>query len=57
MDSKWYFPIILCILALASLAAAVVLELTGNDATHAWEGFALIVAFLVGVHVPAPSQP
>jgi hypothetical protein len=52
----WYLSVIIAVLALASLAAAVVLQLTGNDATHAWEGFALLVAFLVGVHVPSPTQ-
>lgn len=55
MNSSWYLTVILGALALAALAAAVVLQLAGSDATHAWEGFAILVAYFAGVHVPAPA--
>lgn len=56
MDAKWYTSIIVGVLALAALSAAVILQLNGSDATHAWEGFGGLVIFFGGVHVPAPSQ-
>lgn len=52
--SPWVLSIIIAVLALAALAAAVVLQLTGNDATKAWEGFGGLVVFFGGVHVPSP---
>jgi hypothetical protein len=55
IPTGWYLTVVIAVLAIASLAAAVVLQLTGNDATHAWLGFAGLVVFLTGVHVPPPS--
>lgn len=56
MDSKWYISVLVGVLALASLAAAVTLQLNGSDASHAWEAFGGLVIFFGGVHVPAPTQ-
>lgn len=52
----WYTSVIVGVLAALSLSAAVILQLAGDDATRAWEGFALFGAFFAGVHVPAPTQ-
>lgn len=56
MDSRWYISVITGVLALACLAAAVTLQLNGDDATKAWEAFGGLVIFFGGVHVPAPTQ-
>lgn len=52
----WMLSIIVAVLTALALAAAVVLQLTGNDATKAWEAFAGLVVFFGGIHVPSPVQ-
>jgi hypothetical protein len=56
VDGKWYTSIIVGVLALAALAAAVILQLNGDDASKAWDLCAGLAVFFAGVHVPAPTQ-
>lgn len=52
----WLITVTVAVLTLAAMIAAVVLQLTGNDATHAWEAFAGLVVFFGGIHIPSPVQ-
>lgn len=52
-----YLPVILALLAFASLAGAVVLAALHNpQAKEAWTAFIAFAAALLGVHIPAPSN-
>ena len=47
--------LVLAALAGAALVGAVVLSALGNtDADTSWKAFLALVAYLVGVHTPAP---
>lgn len=52
-----YLPIILAVLALASLVAAVTLQILHDDPSNEWTAFLSFSAALLGVHIPAPVQP
>jgi len=45
----------LLILALASLVAATVLTITGDQSSVAWGAFSTIVGALVGQYLPTPK--
>jgi len=47
---------ILIILTIATLATAIVLQFTHNDASNAWAAFTAVLGFLVGLHVPKPQS-
>ena len=53
--NDWILVPILAVVVLSSLAAGIILEIYGLDASKAWEGFAAALGALVGVHVPQPS--
>jgi hypothetical protein len=44
------------VLAIATLATAIVLEFVHIDATNAWSAFSAVLGFLVGLHVPKPQS-
>ena len=46
----------LLVLALASLAAAVTLEILGDDSQKAWAAFGGLLTFFAGVHVKSPTD-
>ena len=46
----------LLILAVATLAGAVVLTITDNEAAVAWGAFSTIVGALVGQYLPVPTE-
>ncbi len=53
MSSLTSIPIVVlaALLSLATLAAAVALELTGHDPTQAWTGFGLALGATIGLPV------
>lgn len=50
----YLLTIIVALLAVIALAAAVALQVTGNDASKAWDAFGGFAVFFAGVHVPSP---
>lgn len=52
--SSKLLPVLLAVLALASLAGAVTLEALHLDATNAWGAFVSFSSVFVGVHIPVP---
>lgn len=56
MSSALSLRVTLLTLALASLAGAVSLELTGNDPYEAWGAFIALVGVLTGQQLPTPAN-
>lgn len=58
MSPRW-LPLIVAVLALASLTAAVTLTLAASaaDAREAWTAFVGLIAYFAGVHTPPPLPP
>ena len=48
--------VVVALLVVAALAAAVTLQILGDDATKAWDAFGVFAGFFAGVHVRAPGQ-
>jgi hypothetical protein len=48
--------LVLIALAVATLAAAVALELAGHGTSDAWNAFAGVVGLLVGQHLDKPTR-
>jgi len=48
--------VVIALLVVASLAAAVTLQILGDDATKAWDLCVGFAVFFGGVHVKAPGQ-
>lgn len=54
--SPRYLPVLVALLTLASLVAAVCLDIWAKqDASEAWTAFLAFGGTLLGIHIPAPS--
>lgn len=51
---QYFLSVAVLVLALAALAAALSLQLTGNDATNAWAAFGGFAVLFTGIHIPSP---
>lgn len=58
MNGYQITPLVLAlvVISLACLGGAIALQMTGNDASKAWEGFTGALTGLIGVHVPQPRK-
>ena len=54
---QYGLSIILGVLTLAALAAAVTLQILGDDAGKAWDLTTGFAVFFAGVHVDNPAKP
>jgi hypothetical protein len=51
-----YLAAILALLAVATLIAAVVLQILGDDNSNEWTAFLSFSAALLALHIPSPAQ-
>lgn len=56
MDSSTQLKWALVLIVVATMAAAVTLQVLHQDASKAWEGFSGALGGLLGLHVAPPSQ-